>query len=186
MEKHSKKSTYEMAIDNLSMPLSDFYQSTRDSKKPKNESSANLASSESSSSILNYSDKQEVNQQDWREFANNLNTVLDVYAFRNVDSLIEEFIKLEKYLNGEMELGADNENDLFFQNQAGIVDYLNKTVRTKLYRVSQSTSLFDELKLKTANILAKHLGETNLKEHMKQFEKLERKYMHLYDHLKSK
>jgi hypothetical protein len=115
-----------------------------------------------------------------------LNSLLDVYAFRSVDTLVEELVRLEKYLSGEMELEADETNGLFFASQSQMVDYLNRTVRAKLYRVSQSTSLFEELKLKTVNVLASHLAEPNMNEQMKQFEKLEKKYMQLYDQVKSK
>ncbi len=67
----------------------------------------------------------------WKQFSSHLNHVLDIYMFRSVGTLIDEFIKLETYVSKELELDENKENDLYFRNQSQIVNYLNKTIKVR-------------------------------------------------------
>jgi hypothetical protein len=187
-----------MAVDSLSTKLANFHQANNYNRSKSSSSSSPplsptgnsekvaLTTSGSSSSILNYTGR-EMGGELWRVFSDHLSVVLDVYAFRDVDILITEFMKLERYLSDELDIAAEEkQNELFFQNQPQIVEFLNQSLRTKLLRLSQSTGLFEDLKVKTLNMLAAQLGETNLAECYKQFGKLENKYIDLYEEVKSK
>ena len=187
MERPNSKSVYDLAIDNLSMPVpvDSVYDNSVKDNKIKQINNSRIVNIPLNESANNASDDAAVGRM-WRDFSKRLNRILDDHSFRNVNCLIDEFVRLEKYLNDELNISENKENEIYFQSQTRIADYLDKTIKVKLFRLSQSTSIFDELKLKLANCLSSNLSMNNLNECMQTFANLEKKYQSLYDEVKSK
>ena len=55
-----------------------------------------------------------------------------------------------------------------------------------MFRLSQSTNIFEDYKVKLINLLDKHVNDATLNECLNRFEKLEKKHSDLYDEIKSK
>jgi hypothetical protein len=68
----------------------------------------------------------------WNKFKDLLNKSLNLFAFRDVTILIEEFIKLETYLLNEYKLYEKEESDLSFQSPQQIFDFLNKNLQVTI------------------------------------------------------
>lgn len=119
----------------------------------------------------------------WESFQQLLNNCLDCYTLRDSIEVIEECIKLENYLNSEFQL---NEKDLYFSNQKQIIDYLNITLKKKLFSLSQSSELFRQHKKELLCVLTSKLSPATLSEVLSNFEQLEKRYHDLLESIKSR
>lgn len=119
----------------------------------------------------------------WQSLIEHLNKCLDVFSMRDVITLIEELIKLENYINNEIN---SNEKDIYFSSQKKLVDNLNDTLKVKLFSLSQSSQLFNELKKKLIALLEARLSPLGLAETLVKFDRLEQDYFNLLESIKSK
>lgn len=119
----------------------------------------------------------------WQSLIEHLNKCLDIFTMRDVTNIIEDLIKLENYLNNEISL---NEREIYFSTQQKIVETLNKTLKAKLFNLSQSSNLFNDLKKKLCILLTARLSPHNLAETLVKFEQLENDYFTLLESIKSK
>ena len=151
-----------------------------------------------SSSILEVVDEEDQRQNDkiititttttrftssWQSLIEHLKKCLDVFSMRDVITLIEELIKLENYINNEIN---SNEKDIYFPSQQKLVDNLNDSLKAKLFSLSQSSQLFNELKKKLITVLEARLAPLTLAETLVKFSRLEQDYFNLLESIKSK
>lgn len=71
------------------------------------------------------------------ELSNHLNKVLDLYSYRDAQLFLEEFLKLDYYLNSENDL-LSTSDDIYFLNQDQIIHYLNQTLKVNFHYSNMS------------------------------------------------
>ena len=74
----------------------------------------------------------------WQSFVDSLNIYLEPDGIRELILLVDEFIKLESYLNRELDL---NDKDLYFSSQQDIIDTLNQSFKVNKKFIKQLPSL---------------------------------------------
>ena len=124
----------------------------------------------------------------WHLVESLLNEQLDMRTFRQVIEVVEEFIRLDSYLNSEITL-YEREQALHFSTQQQIIDYINKSLKGKLYNLSQLSALFAISKVKFNKLLANHkppLQPTHLIYINSLFDEIERDFVNLFELIKSK
>lgn len=73
----------------------------------------------------------QTNHAMWLDLSASLNQLLNgrEESQDNADVLIDDIIKLEAYLNNELDLHDHAENDMFFSGPDQIMDHINKAIK---------------------------------------------------------
>lgn len=66
---------------------------------------------------------------DWNAFSRYLDTILDIYTYRDSLMFVEEFKRIENYLVHEYNQAESDEANVYFQNQSEVAVHLNELVK---------------------------------------------------------